>query len=129
MAFKTTRMNQVKSILKDLSEGEPIKKTARIHKVSKNTVKKYLTIFKSSGLDVSQLEKIPDDVFHNLFYIQPSKNDCILQRSVDLKQRLPWIVNELGRKDVTRELIYQQYIIDYPTGYSYSRFCRKLKEL
>ncbi|HMR89335.1 MAG TPA: IS21 family transposase [Saprospiraceae bacterium] len=122
-------MNQVKSILKDLSEGEPIKKTARIHKVSKNTVKKYLTIFKTSGLVFSQLEEISDDTFHHLFYIQPLKNDIILERSADLKQRLPWIVNELGRTGVTRELIYKQYISDYPTGYSYSRFCRKLKEL
>jgi transposase len=129
MAFKPTRMNQVKSILKDLSAGEPIKKTARIHKVSKNTVKKYLTIFKTSGLTVLQLEEMSDDAFHHLFYITPSKNDALVERSEDLKQRLPWIVNELGRTGVTRELIYKQYIIDYPTGYSYSRFCRKLKEL
>lgn len=129
MAFKPTKMNQVKTILKDLSSGMPIKKTARIYKVSKNTVKKYLTIFKASGLAISQLEEMSDDSFHHLFYIQPSKDDTIMERSADLKQRLPWIINELGRTGVTRELIYKQYIIDYPPGYSYSRFCRKLKEL
>ncbi len=52
MAFKSTRMNQVKSILKDLVAGEPIKKTSRIYKLSKNTVKKYFSIFKLSGLDI-----------------------------------------------------------------------------
>jgi transposase len=129
MAFKPTRMNQVKSILKDLLAGEPIKKTARIYKISKNTVKKYLSIFKTSQLEISQIEQMSDDAFHLLFYITPSKNDSILARSDDLRQRLPWIVNELGRTGVTRELIYKQYITDYPMGYSYSRFCRKLKEL
>ena len=53
MAFKPTRMNQVKSILKDVLGGESIKKTSRIYGVSKNTVKKYLVIFKSSGVDIS----------------------------------------------------------------------------
>lgn len=44
MSFKPTRMNQVKSILKDLSAGEPIKKTSRIYKISRNTIKKYWSI-------------------------------------------------------------------------------------
>jgi transposase len=128
MAFKPTRMNQVKSMLKDLMAGEPIKKTARIYKISRNTIKKYLSIFKSSGLDISQVEEMADETFHRLFYVQPSKGDTELDRSEDLKQRFPWIINELGRRGVTRELIYKQYINDYPMGYSYSRFCRKLKE-
>ncbi|KAF4530858.1 hypothetical protein B566_EDAN018894 [Ephemera danica] len=77
----------------------------------------------------TRMNQMSDDAFHLLFYITPSKNDSILARSDDLSQRFPWIVNELGRTGVTRELIYKQYITDYPMGYSYSRFCRKLKEL
>ncbi len=128
MAFKPTRMNQIKSILGDLSAGVPIKKTARIHKVSRNTIRKYLSIFKSSGLEIAQLEQMPDETFHRLFYIPGAKVGLELGRIDDLKQRLPWIISELGRRGVTRELIYKQYILDYPSGYSYSRFCRKLKE-
>ncbi len=128
MAFKPTRMNQIKSILGDLAAGVPIKKTARIHKVSRNTIKKYMSIFKSSGLEITQLEQMPDETFHRLFYIQSSKVGSELDRIADLKQRLPWIISELGRRGVTRELIYKKYIIDNPSGYSYSRFCRKLKE-
>lgn len=128
MAFKPTRMNQVKSILKDLSAGEPIKKTSRIYKISRNTIKKYWSIFKSSGLEISQIDGMSDETFHLLFYVRPSDDNAELDRSADLKQRFPQLVNELGRRGVTRELLYKEYIRDYPSGYSYSRFCRKLKE-
>lgn len=107
--------------------GEPIKKTARIYKVSKNTIKKYLGIFNSTGVDITQIETMPDETFQRLFYEQPTLDNTEIVRSEDLKQRLPWIINELGRVGVTRERIWKEYIQDYPTGYSYSRFCRKLK--
>ena len=128
MAFKPTRMNQVKSILKDVLTGESIKKTSRIYGVSKNTLKKYLAIFKSSGIDISQMDQMSDEAFHRLFYEQPSSDTPEYYRSEKFKELLPWIINELGRHGVTRETIYKQYILDYPTGYSYSRFCRKLKQ-
>ena len=128
MAFKPTMMNQVKSILKDVLAGEPIKKTSRIYGVSKNTVKKYLFIFKSSGEDISQMDQMSDEAFHRLFYEQPSSDSPEYYRNEKFKELLPSIINELGRHGVTRETIYKQYILDYPTGYSYSRFCRKLKE-
>ncbi|MBK9257596.1 MAG: hypothetical protein IPM42_19225 [Saprospiraceae bacterium] len=128
MAFKPTMMNQVKSILKDVLAGEPIKKTSRIYGVSKNTVKKYLSILKSSGIDILQMEQMSDEAFHRLFYEPPSSNTPEFYRNEKFKELLPWILNELGRHGVTRETIWRQYIIDYPTGYSYSRFCRKLKE-
>ncbi len=128
MAFKSTRMNQVKSILKDLVAGEPIKKTSRIYKLSKNTIKKYFSIFKLSGLDIEQLEEMTDEAFHQLFYVKPSKSDGELDRGEDFSQRVLLILNELGRTGVTRELLYKEYVSSYPSGYSYSRFCRKLKE-
>ncbi len=128
MAFKSTRMNQVKSILKDLVAGEPIKKTSRIYKLSKNTIKKYFSIFKLSGLDIRQLEEMADEAFHQVFYGNPSKSDGELERGEDFSQRVPLILNELGRTGVTRELLYKEYVSSYPSGYSYSRFCRKLKE-
>ncbi len=128
MAFKPTRMNQVKSILKDVLLGEPIKKTSRIFGVSKNTVKKYLAIFKSLNIDILQLDQMSDAVFHRLFYEQPTYDNPEFYRNKRFKELLPWIVNELGRIGVTRELIWKQYILEYPSGYSYSRFCRKIKE-
>ena len=128
MAFKPTRMNQIKSIIKDLLAGEPIKKTARIYRVSKNTIKKYFSMYKSSGLDILQFEAMSDDAFHRFFYEKRPLDSTDLCNNDDFKQRLPKILNELGRIGVTRELIWKQYILDYPRGYSYSRFCRKLKE-
>ena len=116
MAFKPTRMNQVKSILKDVLTGEPIKKTSRIYGVSKNTVKKCLAIFKSSGVDISQMDQMSDEAFHRLFYEQPSSDSPEYYRNEKFKELLPSIINELGRHGVTRETIYKQYILDYPTG-------------
>jgi transposase len=128
MAFKPTRMNQIKVLIRDLLAGVPIKRASRVHGLSRNTVKKYLAIYNSSGIDASELEGMCDEEFNRHFYEHPSATTPETLRAEDFKERIPHILNELGRIGVTRELIWNEYIQASPQGYSYSRFCRKLKE-
>jgi len=50
------------------------------------------------------------------------------QRFEDLKELLPWLEKELGRKHVTRHLLWQEYLTKFPSGYRYTQFCFHLNQ-
>jgi transposase len=92
-------MELVKQIrlLKDLGHGN--KTIAAELGLSKNTVKKYL---QPKG--------------------QPS--DCPTDTRQDILLDLfPYFKKELGRKGVTRQVLWAEYRDKHPDGYSYSQFC------
>src|SRR5690606_27240808 len=45
-----------------------------------------------------------------------------------LKERLAYFEKELKRVGVTRKLLWEEYIADYPRGYGYSQFCFHLSQ-
>lgn len=94
-------INQIK-LLKELGYGN--KTIARDLGMSKNTVKKYLT-----GSD-------------QLVEEQP------FSRKDPLADFFPYCRKELGRKGVTRQILWAEYRSKNPDGYSYSQFCDLLSQ-
>lgn len=45
------------------------------------------------------------------------------KRFQDLKERLPYIVSEMGRKHMTMFLLWREYRMANPDGYGYTQFC------
>jgi transposase len=105
MANKTVTMELIKQIriLKDLGHGS--KTIARDLGLSKNTVKKYLL---EAGLSVAPTSFARHQILEEMF---------------------PYIRKELGRKGVTRQILWAEYREKYPDGYSYSQFCDHLQRL
>ena len=89
--------------------------------ISRNTIKKYLHIFLSSGLSYDTFSAMSDLELSQKFLVaaHPEKS----QRQIDMEALLPRICRELKRKGVTKEMLYRQYIEKYPEGYGISRFC------
>lgn len=112
MAYKPLRMDQITRILDYHNDGVPKKKIARLLGLSKNTVKKYIH---RSEDGASNDENVKTLLPH------PK-----IDRAADLEQRLAKLQSELGRVGVTRRLLWEEYIEEYPHGYSYCIFCRKL---
>ena len=50
------------------------------------------------------------------------------KRFDDFKELLPWFETELGRKHVTRHLLWQEYLSKHPSGYRYTQFCYHLNQ-
>jgi len=122
MAYKPLRMEEIRQILEFYSQGVPKKKIARLLGVSKNTVKKYIDLVEQNDINLQEESSVK---LKEVLYDRNPKKEYY--REQDLKKRLPIIITELGKVGVTRMLLWEEYLSDYPDGYSYSRFCRKLR--
>lgn len=127
MGFKPLRMDKRELIYKYSSLGYPIKKISRLTGISKNTIKKYIRLRK--GLDIP-IQK-PDE----FSVVPPSEEvlvaectiDLEVKRDIEFQKLAPHHIDELKRVGVTRQLLWQEYKAKNKDGYSYSRFCRKIK--
>jgi len=125
MAFKPLRMDKRELIIQYSNQQYPIKKIARLLGVSKNTVKKYLV--KQNGQNSSEATSglVKGDKGNN---VRETLADGDIRRDKKLQMLLPAYLEELKRVGVTRYLLWEEYRSAHPQGFSYSRFCRKIKE-
>lgn len=121
MSNKTISMLKLRQVIRLYNQGKGTKAIAGMLSLSRNTIKKYLHIFLSSGLSYESFSAMSDLELSQKFLVasHPEKS----QRQLDLEAMLPGICRELKRKGVTREQLYKEYIQKYPEGYSISRFC------
>ena len=103
MANRPISMEVLKQIKLLNSLGYGKKAIARELKISKNTVKTYL-LTGDNPVDNNDL---------------PDKQEVLLSF-------FPYCKEELGRKGVTRQILWGEYKTKHPDGYSYSQFCELL---
>jgi transposase len=92
---------------------------ARSCHISSSTVSEYVKRAKASGF----CWPLPDDLDDAALYarLYPPA-----ERPADQAIPMPdWaeVHKEMGRKGVTRQLLWQEYRAQHPTGYGYSQFC------
>ena len=123
MAYKPIRMDIINNIKQLKSQGKGIKAIAKQLHISKNTVKKYLAKLDTLNLDTDQ--PLGDDdlqrVYSDYYQRANSKKEKLLEL-------LPSFIEKLKLTGMTRELIWKDYIQQYPQGYSYGEFCRQIKK-
>lgn len=126
MAGKPKSMSQIKQLLRLYKRGKGKKEIARSLGVSKNTVKSYLNKLEQAKMDIDSLLALEDPVLEAKFHPgNPAYKDG---RFEHLKSRLDYYVRELKRTGVTQQLLWDEYIADYPEGYSRSQFCFHLSQ-
>lgn len=125
MAATPKPMNQIKQILRLRALGKPIKQIARDLGISRNTVKRYLSLQQNSGQDLLGLS---DHEFHQTLNPTPTQSQR-KQRYEYVRQRYDYYAKELQRTGVTRLDLWIRYRNDQPHGYSYSQFCWVLQRL
>ena len=124
MAYKPTRMDQIKKIIEYQQKGFSIRRIARVLGISRNTVKQYIRRFEERDLSVKDLN---DPKFSREIYRSDQKEED--PRELDFQRRLPKLLKELGKIGVSRQLLWTEYINSFPKGFSYSRFCRRIKTI
>jgi transposase len=102
MANRTINMEVIKQIGILSKLGYAKKAIARELNLSKNTVKSYLA--KSDETPVPQ---------------QNSRRETLFDF-------FPYVKKELGRKGVTRQILWGEYRLKHPDGYCYGHFCEHL---
>ena len=126
MAGKAKAMSQIKQLLRLHKQGDSIKSIARTLGISKNTVKSYLIKLATGKLPVAELLALEDPVLESKFHAgNPAYKD---PRFEHLSDNLESYRKQLGSVGVTRKLLWEEYIIDYQQGYSYSQFCFHLQQ-
>lgn len=121
MAGKPKPMSQIKQLLRLHKQGASIKRIARDLNLSRNTVKAYLNKLPGLKIEIDALLLIEDPALEAIFL---SGNPAYKDNRYDyLKDRLDYITKELGRKGVTRHLLWEEYRELVPESYSYSQFC------
>lgn len=122
---KLKRMDQVKDIIKIYVATKSLKETARKIRVSKNTVREYVRQGQLFQGGLSELLKLPDEEFLSIFTDSKDKN--VNEREALFLTKVDDWIGELRRVGVTKQLLWQEYRLEHPAGFGYSRFCELLR--
>lgn len=119
-------MSKIRGIirLKEIA-GLSQRQISRALQLSRPVVDHYLKQVNDAGLTWSCITDMSDDEL--LERITEGSAHAGDPRFNDLQKRLPKLVTELGKKHVTRQLLWEEYRRDVPNGYGYSRFCFHLQ--
>lgn len=124
MAGQTITMSRLKQIIRLRNNGFALLTIAKAVKISRNTVKKYLRLIEVKQLDTRALLEMDDDALEALFQDPEPQDTTRYQNLCDL---FPSFEKELSRTGVTRWILWGEYRMKYPDGYSYSQFCDHFK--
>ena len=115
-------MSKVREIIRlHETAGMSVRMISRALKVSRPAVDHYLIQARKTKTKWADAESMRDEeLVQRLQGNETRKND---PRYADLVTRIREITNELGKKHVTRQLLWEEYRRDYPDGYEYSQFC------
>lgn len=115
-------MSKVREIMR-LHEitGMSVRMISRALKVSRPAVDHYLIQARKAKLRWTDTERMSDEEL--LQRLQENDKRKTDPRYEQLIKRMPEILKELGKKHVTRYLLWEEYRRECPDGYEYTQFC------
>ncbi len=127
--IKSIQMNKrIKNILRCYAAGIGIKETASTFHISRNTVRKYVRLFLSSGKSIEQLLSLPNGQLDELFGCTDTRHREPSSKRIELEALLPGYVSRLSRKGMSVRKLFKEYHTEYPDGYQLSSFKRIVSE-
>lgn len=127
MANNVKGMLQIRRMLQLLEESRSKRSISRDLGISRNTVDCYERRVKLSGLTLSQLLLLRDGELSQFIY-DPITTQSTNSRQKEFDSKLSYFLKELNRTGVTRQLLWQEYIVIHPEGYAYTQFCERLSQ-
>lgn len=120
--------SKIKNILKCYAAGMGIKETADTFHASRNTIRKYVRLFLSSGRDIEQFLSLSQDQLDEIFGAEESRHREPSSKRIELEALLPGYVSRLSRKGVSVRSLFKEYHAEYPDGLLLSSFKRAIRE-
>jgi len=122
MGRRKTGVNKLRDIIRyrcttDLSERQ----IARALKLSRTVVARTLRALQTSGLQQQQIQEMPDSQL--MAALDQGKQAAPSARYAALFERFPAMVEELKKRGVTLQSLWESYIREHPEGYQYSQYC------
>ena len=106
-----------------------MRSVSRDLKVHRHTIRKYLDHLINKGVSLEEALKLEDKGLKLLLggaYIEPKAPPD--GRFDQLEGQISELLFELGRKGVTKQLLYEEYIKRHPEGYGRSQFYIHLRQ-
>ena len=126
MAGKTKEMSDIRKILQLHQKGYSNRSIAKVAECSKNTVNTYIQALDDLHPDIRKLLAKEDPELERLFH---QGNPAYTDARMDVfLQELPYYREQLGKKHVTRQLLWEEYMTSHPDGYQKSQFYYHLKQ-
>lgn len=127
MPNKSLSMSRIRQILRCYAAGKGTKTIANMFDLSRNTVKKYITIFNQSGKSMEEVLELDDQQLNEMFKASKT-SDCHSERYTALMDEMPEYVRLLKKRNSTRNSVYEVYASRHPEdASSKSQFCRVLQ--
>ena len=114
-------MKNVHSIVLMLSQGYGTKHISASLGCARNTVKAYRAIIASKGVSYEELLSSPEEELERFFVSKKPEED---DRMSTLEDAFKNADGELGKVGVTKFLLWNEYRLSNPDGYSYPQFCK-----
>lgn len=120
MSNKPIIMTKLRTVIRLYEDGVGLRSIAAMARTSRNTVKKYITLYQRLNLSYQDFLAKGDAELHSLFCVkEPARPN---PRAEDLEERLPAIVKSLGKKGMTTLKQWENYIKECPSGYGLTQF-------
>jgi transposase len=119
MANKALDMTTLRQIIRLKQEGKSHKYIARSLSISRTTVVEYVKELYAYGLSWKHLQTLDDQMLEEL----RRQHSPLEERYKRLLKFFPYVVKELKRTGVTRQLLWEEYRLGEEEPYSYSQFC------
>ncbi|MCK5537769.1 MAG: IS21 family transposase [Bacteroidales bacterium] len=120
MANKMTDMSKIRKIINLHRQRRSILFISKYLEVSRNTVKKYLSIYKILDLKLSDFNQKSDLELEQLF--SPTLQTSISQKTKAIHDFFPYMEKELKKTGVTKFLMWEEYYAKNPDGVKSSQF-------
>lgn len=113
-------MTKLRTIIRLYEDQIGLKTISVMSRTSRNTIKKYIHVWRSLKMNYEDFQHKSDSELHALFCAkeEPSPN----ARMSELEARLPSIVKDLNKKGMTTLKQWQEYIKECPSGYGLTQF-------
>ena len=125
MANKVTDMSKIRKVIKFHCNGKSKLFISNYLSLSRNTVKKYISLFELLGLSFEAIDAKTDAELEVLF----SQNtvETIEPKLQKLHDFFPQMERELKKVGVTIQLMWERYIAIHPDGFKSSQFRHHFK--
>ena len=124
MARKRLSMRKIKEALRLKAAGLSCRAIARSCLIGKETVREYLGRAAEAGLSWPLPEGLSEEELESrLFPLGPDTS----RKEAAAEPDWALIHSELRKKGVTRQLLWEEYRLGVPRGYSYSQYCERYR--
>ena len=120
MAGKTKEMSKIKQVIRFHMDGCSNRAIAALLELDKGTVSRYIKRATADSMQYEELLSLDDPVLeHRLTGGNPAYPD---KRFEVFKLLLPYYEQEMNRRHVTLNLLWEEYRREHPDGYSLTQF-------